>query len=139
MKKIDLHIHTVSTVFDAPFTFALSALERYVSAAALDAIALTNHNIFDRAQFAEITASLDTAVFPGIEVTLDCGHVLIISDVAHLDLLSGKLSKSTNGSRSPRIASQSMSFLGYSAILQSTLSSRTTTRSRRSRAERLSG
>jgi len=86
LKKIDLHIHTVSTVFDAPFTFALSALERYVSAAALDAIALTNHNIFDRAQFAEITASLDTAVFPGIEVTLDCGHVLIISDVAHLDL-----------------------------------------------------
>lgn len=90
MKKIDLHIHTVSTVFDAPFTFVLSALERYVSEAALDAIALTNHNIFNRAQFAEITASLDTAVFPGIEVTLDCGHLLIIADVAHLDLFEAQ-------------------------------------------------
>jgi len=86
LKKIDLHIHTVSTVFDAPFTFALSALERYISEAAIDAIALTNHNIFDRAQFAEIAASIDTAVFPGIEVTLDCGHLLIIADVSHLDL-----------------------------------------------------
>ena len=86
MKKIDLHIHTVSTVWDTPFTFALSALERYVSEAALDAIAITNHNTFDRAQFAEIAASLDIAVFPGIEITLDCGHLIIITDIAHLDL-----------------------------------------------------
>ncbi|MFA7369147.1 MAG: hypothetical protein WC334_05840 [Kiritimatiellales bacterium] len=86
MKKIDLHIHTVPTVCDAPFTFALSALQRYVSEASLDAIAITNHNRFDRAQFAEIAASIETAVFPGIEVTLDCGHLLIIADVAHLDL-----------------------------------------------------
>jgi Fe-S cluster assembly ATPase SufC len=52
----------------------------------LDAIAITNHNIFDRTQFAEIAVSLDAAVFPGIEVTLDCGHLLIIADVTHLDL-----------------------------------------------------
>lgn len=86
MKKIDLHIHTVPTIFDAPFTFALRSLERYVSEAALDAIAITNHNTFDRAQFAQIAASLDMAVFPGIEVTLDCGHILIVADVVHLDL-----------------------------------------------------
>lgn len=86
MKKIDLHIHTVCTVWDTPFTFTLGALQRYVSEAALDAIAITNHNSFDRAQFAEIAASLDAAVFPGIEITLDCGHVLIVADVTHLGL-----------------------------------------------------
>lgn len=85
MKKIDLHIHTVSTVWDAAFNFELSILEQYVSEAALDAIAITNHNIFDRKQFAEIAAALDIKVFPGIEVTLDCGHILIIAEVANLD------------------------------------------------------
>ena len=86
MKKIDFHIHTAPTVWDAPFIFTLSALERYVSEAALDAIAITNHNTFDRAQFAKIVASVQAAVFPGIEVTLDCGHLLIVADVARLDL-----------------------------------------------------
>lgn len=86
MKKIDFHIHTISTVWDAPFTFALTVLEHYVYKAALDAIAITNHNTFDRAQFAEINASIKAAVFPGIEITLDCGHLLIITDAAHLDL-----------------------------------------------------
>lgn len=85
MKKIDFHMHTIATVFDADFTFSLGLLERYVKEAALDAIAITNHNIFDRAQFAEIVAALDVVVFPGIEVTLNCGHVLIIADVTHLD------------------------------------------------------
>ncbi len=86
LKKIDFHIHTISTVFDSPFTFALSALEKYVSEAKLAAIAITNHNIFDRAQFAEIAASMDAVVLPGIEITLNCGHVLIVADVVHLDL-----------------------------------------------------
>ena len=93
MKKIDFHIHTISTVWDAPFTFALTALERYVSNAALDAIAITNHNTFDQAQFAEISASIEVAVFPGIEVSLDCGHLLIITDVAHLDLFEEQAKK----------------------------------------------
>ena len=86
MKKIDFHIHTVPTVYDADFKFELSVLERYVAEAVLDAIAITNHDTFDRTQFAEIVAALDVAVFPGIEVTLDCGHILIIADVAKLDL-----------------------------------------------------
>lgn len=85
LKKIDFHIHTVPTVWDAAFAFELSVLERYVSEAALDAIAITNHNVFDRNQFAEVVAALDVDVFPGMEVTLDCGHVLIIADVANLD------------------------------------------------------
>ncbi|MCH9014720.1 MAG: PHP domain-containing protein, partial [Gemmatimonadetes bacterium] len=84
MKKIDLHIHTVPTVSDADFSFDLNTMKRYVSEAALDAIAITNHNVFDSPQFAAIDEALDVVVFPGIEVTLDCGHVLIISDVTNL-------------------------------------------------------
>ena len=86
LKKIDLHVHTISTAYDKPFTFALNVLERYVSEASLDAIAITNHNTFNRDQFATITAAVDTVIFPGIEVTLDCGHVLIIADITHLEL-----------------------------------------------------
>jgi len=93
LKKIDFHIHTVPTVFDANFTFALDELVRYVSEAKLDAIAITNHNLFEHAQYAEIIAALNVAVFPGIEVTLDGGHVLIIADVVHLDLFREQAQK----------------------------------------------
>ena len=85
LKKIDFHIHTVPTVSDADFTFDLHVLKRYVSEAALDAIAITNHNVFDGAQFSQISDALDVAVFPGIEVSLDHGHILIISEPAHRD------------------------------------------------------
>ena len=86
MKKIDFHIHTVPTVSDAQFVFDLDTLQRYVSEATLDAIAITNHNVFDDAQFATINDTLGVVVFPGIEVTLDCGHILIVSDPANLDI-----------------------------------------------------
>lgn len=51
MKKIDLHIHTISTVSDHAFDFSMNALLQYVNTAKLDAIAITNHNIFDVEQF----------------------------------------------------------------------------------------
>ena len=38
MKKIDLHIHTVSTISDNSFSFNLENLKKYVSEAELDAI-----------------------------------------------------------------------------------------------------
>ena len=85
MKKIDLHIHTVSTISDRSFSFNLNELQRYVSEAGLDGISITNHNVFDGIQFRTINEAIDTTVFPGIEVSLDGGHVLIISDVADLD------------------------------------------------------
>jgi Fe-S cluster assembly ATPase SufC len=85
MKKIDLHIHTAPTVSDSDFTFDLDTLVKYVSETALSAIAVTNHNHCDRVQFAEIAGALDIPVFPGVEVTLDCGHLLIIGDTANLD------------------------------------------------------
>lgn len=48
LKKIDLHIHTISTVSDSKkFLFSMEKLKEYVSTRNLDAIAITNHNIFD--------------------------------------------------------------------------------------------
>jgi hypothetical protein len=85
LKKIDFHIHTVPAIGDADFTFSMETLQRYASEAALDAIAITNHNVFDDAQFATINDTLDVVAFPGIEVTLDVGHLLIITDTTHLD------------------------------------------------------
>jgi hypothetical protein len=85
LQKIDLHIHTVPTVSDAHFTFSLAKLSEYVNSAELDAIAITNHDMFDLGQFHEITEELDCVVFPGIEINLDKGHVLIISENENLD------------------------------------------------------
>ena len=85
LKKIDLHIHTVPTISDADFEFSLEKLCGYVESAKIDAIAVTNHDIFDVKQFKDITAALDINVFPGIEVNLENGHVLIISDGIDLD------------------------------------------------------
>lgn len=100
MKKIDFHIHTVPTMSDANFTFSAVALKEYVSVANLDAIAITNHDMFDAAQYQEINSSLDVDVFPGIEVNLETGHVLIITDESNLDVfescakkIEGKIQK----------------------------------------------
>jgi len=90
LKKIDLHIHTVSTISDRSFNFDLDNLKKYVSEAGLDAIAITNHDVFDGIQFRAISELLDVVVFPGIEVNLDGGHVLIISDVADLEDFENK-------------------------------------------------
>ncbi|TVM14042.1 phosphotransferase [Oceanidesulfovibrio indonesiensis] len=85
MKKIDLHIHTVPTVNDAQFEFNLEVLKKYVSTCELDAIAITNHNLFDAAQYVDIDKAFDILVLPGIEISLDCGHLLIIDDVNRIE------------------------------------------------------
>ena len=51
MKKIDLHTHTISTISDYPFDFDLSKIIEYVDKLKIDALAITNHNVFDLAQF----------------------------------------------------------------------------------------
>ena len=58
MNKIDLHIHTVSTIFDESGSFNLGNLIKYVTEAGLDAIAITNHNVFDGNQFRAIVEAL---------------------------------------------------------------------------------
>lgn len=100
MKKIDLHIHTVPGTSDGEFVFCLDAFKRYVSEARLDAVAVTNHNIFDVAQFRTIKETLGVTVFPGMEVDLERGHLLIISDGSNLEdfesrasLVSQKITK----------------------------------------------
>ena len=88
LKKIDLHMHTVPTISDTHFDFSLEKLEEYVKSAELDAIAITNHDVFDLAQFRQIDKALDCVdcvVFPGIEINLAKGHILLISENTNLD------------------------------------------------------
>lgn len=80
MKKIDLHIHTIATVSDKPFDFDLTKLKEYTHKLEIDAIAITNHNVFDFKQYNEIVKELDITVFPGIEIDLERGHLLLIAD-----------------------------------------------------------
>lgn len=90
MKKIDLHIHTISTISDAGFTFSLETFKRYVEEASLDAVAVTNHDVFDADQFREIQDALNIVVFPGIEINVMKGHVLIIGSASRLDDFEAK-------------------------------------------------
>ena len=86
MKKIDLHIHTIPTDLDADFNFNIEKLKQYVINCSLDAIAITNHNLFDEKQYSDISNNIECIVFPGIEVSLEHGHLLIISDSNNLIL-----------------------------------------------------
>ena len=63
MKKVDLHIHTVATVSDHYFEFSMDTLQSYVECKELDAIAVTNHNLFDRKQYEEICEKTSEAIF----------------------------------------------------------------------------
>ena len=65
---------------DAPFTFCMSKLLQYVEHAALDAIAITNHNLFNIIQFEEIRDAVKIEVFPGIEVDVAGTQILVIAD-----------------------------------------------------------
>ncbi len=80
MKKIDLHIHTISVNGkDANFNFDLTKLQKYVDELSIDAIAITNHNLFDLEQFTIIEKALHNAVaFPGVEIDFESGHLLLI-------------------------------------------------------------
>lgn len=57
MKKIDLHIHTVSTISNKPFVFSLQKLKEYVEKLEINCIVITNHNTFDLEQFNKICDS----------------------------------------------------------------------------------
>lgn len=94
MKKIDFHIHTFARAGkDSAFYFELEKLHEYIEKASIDAIAITNHNCFERSQFEVISSSTDITVFPGIEVDYETGHLLIISDGSNLDDFETKCSE----------------------------------------------
>lgn len=81
MKRCDLHIHTVPSVSDRAFIYDLNVLKDYVKRTGLEVIAITNHNLFDFNQFAEIKEALPgVIVLPGIEVDLEKGHILVITN-----------------------------------------------------------
>jgi hypothetical protein len=90
VKKIDLHIHTVSTFSDRSFIFSLEAFKRYVIDAKLDAVAVTNHDVFDGVQFRQIQKELTATVFPGIEINVDSGHLLVIARPSELEDFSSR-------------------------------------------------
>lgn len=85
MKKIDLHIHTVPTISDYNFKFSVNKLIEYVNVEKIDAIAITNHNLFDKKQYSDIVKSISIPVFPGIEIDLENGHLLMITDPSDID------------------------------------------------------
>ena len=86
MKKIDFHIHTVSAVGkDAHFEFDLTKFQEYVDTFSLDAVAITNHNVFDIEQYKEIEALQNVVIFPGIEIDFEGGQLLLISESESLD------------------------------------------------------
>jgi len=96
LKKIDLHIHTIATICDSDFNFSIDKLKDYVGESDLDAIAITNHNVFDGMQFRFIREALSIQVFPGIEISLNECHILLISDVSNLDEFEAMTAKVTN-------------------------------------------
>lgn len=93
MKKIDLHIHTVQSISDRSFTFELKSLKEYVEKLEIDCIAITNHNLFDKDQFEIICEELEIKVFPGIEIDLEGGHLLLISENENIDDFTMKCKK----------------------------------------------
>lgn len=95
LKKIDLHIHTIQTQSDAPFEFNLTAFKEYVTTAKLDAVAVTNHDVFESDQFRIIKNTLEVPVFPGIEINLGTGHLLLISNGYDLEGFQSKCDQVT--------------------------------------------
>ncbi len=91
MKKIDLHLHTKSSQYsDSAFVFSLPKLKEYVEKLSIDCIAVTNHNLFDLSQFNEISEELEITILPGIEINLEKGHLLLISENAELEDFESK-------------------------------------------------
>lgn len=85
MKKVDLHIHTISSMNDHCFEFSMDTLQSYVKSKELEVIAITNHNLFDRKQYEEICKNISISVFPGIEIDVEQGHLLLIASPEDLD------------------------------------------------------
>ncbi len=92
MKKIDFHIHTIPVNGkDAHFEFSLSKFQEYADTLSIDAVAVTNHNLFDLDQFKGIVGTLkNVSVFPGIEIDFEDGHLLLIGENDNLDDFSKK-------------------------------------------------
>ena len=84
--KIDIHTHTKRTKSGDPPTREISAAAfcETVLSTEVKVIAITNHNLFDLAQFREITSRFgaDAQAWPGVELDVfsgeSRGHLLVI-------------------------------------------------------------
>lgn len=101
MKKIDFHIHTVPSISDRHFDFDIESLKEYVDLLEIDCVAITNHNLFDKNQYEQIVDKLEVKVFPGIEIDLEGGHILLISENENLDDFTAKAQKVSDLIKSP--------------------------------------
>lgn len=71
VKKIDFHIHTISSSKDYDFTYSSKWLQEYVNKAELDAIAITNHDLFDKNNYELVKKDLpNTVVFLELSLAL---------------------------------------------------------------------
>ena len=94
MKRVDLHIHTLSTQLDDDFEFDMGSLKEHVLKNELDIIAVTNHNLFSRDNYLEVREALrDTLVLPGIEVSVEGFHVLVIASIGDIDTFDSTCSQ----------------------------------------------
>lgn len=82
MKRIDLHLHTMTSPLEGDFEFDSNALTKHIQDNQLDAIAITNHNFFDLQNYEDVkkTVGDSAVVFPGIEVSVESFHVLVIAN-----------------------------------------------------------
>lgn len=98
MKKIDFHIHTQPLLGkDVIFEFDQAKFQEYIDSSSLDAVAITNHNLFDLDQFREINKKLhNVTIFPGVEIDLEDGHLLLISDNKDLEDFDQKCKQVNN-------------------------------------------
>lgn len=81
--RIDFHLHTIAVENkDTAFNFSMDWLNNYIDIAGLDAIAITNHNVFSGEQFEKIQKEIEgnCEVFPGMELSLKDGHVNLVFD-----------------------------------------------------------
>lgn len=88
MKKIDLHIHTTKSISDIEVSnsdFDIELMKSYILNQKIDCIAITNHNLFRLDQFKEIKTNIEIKVLPGIEINLEGGHILLISECDELE------------------------------------------------------
>ncbi|EGO8386508.1 hypothetical protein EWY11_09645 [Enterococcus faecalis] len=103
MKKVDFHIHTLPNKFsDVNFEFSFEFLESYVNDMRLDAIAITNHNLFDIKQYKDIKSKLPCIVLPGVEVDIDNAHLLVLCPENKVDVFNEqclKLNESINDNK----------------------------------------
>lgn len=101
MKKIDLHIHTSSSIYEESMDFSLEKMKEYVSINKLDIIAITNHNHFDKEQFELIDETLDCVVYPGVEIDIESSHLLVIVSQDQIDELETACSNLYSKIKSP--------------------------------------